>query len=101
MAAFYVTGITRSVLTGSTILFSGILLRVGYGLLYDGNVSPSSLEIPASNGAWHPVYDRPISLYVPHVSQPVPSTSHVLYLLQLDLLQLDLLQQVIIAPVIL
>ena len=44
MAAFYVTGITRSVLTGSTILFSGILLRVGYGLLYDGNVSPSSLE---------------------------------------------------------
>jgi hypothetical protein len=96
MAAFYVTGITRSVLTGSTILFSGILLRVGYGLLYDGNVSPSSLEIPASNGAWHPIYDRPISLYVPHVSPPVPSTSHVLYLLQLDFLE-----QVIIAPVIL
>ena len=32
MAALYVTDVTRSVLTGSTLLFFGVLLCVGYGL---------------------------------------------------------------------
>ena len=32
MAALYVTGIPHSILTGPTLLFFGILPRVGYGL---------------------------------------------------------------------
>ena len=49
-----VTDTTRSasVLTGSTLLFFGIILRVGYGLLYYRNVYITMLsKIYASNGA--------------------------------------------------
>jgi hypothetical protein len=69
MAALYVTGITHSVLTGSTLLFFGILLRVGYSLSVCGPVLRECIAIlsqqfpplPASNGDWLPVYARPIS----------------------------------------
>ena len=71
MATLYVTDVTRSVL-----LFFGILRCVGYGLsVCDAllreciaMLSRIFLPPPASNGAWHPTYDRPISLYLPHVS---------------------------------
>ena len=56
MAALYVTGITRSVLTGSTLLFFGILLRVGYSLSVCGPVfreciAISSRQFPMVTGS--------------------------------------------------
>ena len=64
MATLYVPDITCSVL-----LFFGILRCVGYGLSVCDAVlheciimlSRRFLPPPASNGAWHPTYDRPIS----------------------------------------
>ena len=69
MATLYVTGITRSVLTGSTLLFFGILLRVGYSPSVCSPVLRECIAIlsrqfpplPASSGDWLPIHDRPIS----------------------------------------
>ena len=69
MAALYVTDITRPVLTGFTLPFFGILLRVGYSLSVCGPVLHECIAIlsrqfpplPASNGDWLPAHDQPIS----------------------------------------
>jgi hypothetical protein len=63
MAALYVTDITRSVLTGPTLPFLGVLLRVSYSLsicdpgLRDciATLSRQFLPLPASNGDRLPI----------------------------------------------
>ena len=68
MAALYVTDITRSVLTGSTLPFFGILLwlvivRLCGPVLREciAILSRQFPPLPASNGDWLPAHDRPIS----------------------------------------
>ena len=86
----YVTGITRSVLTGFTPSFFGIILRVGYGLIvcdpvlckYISTLSPSRklLPLPTSNGAWPLVSMTGVSRSTTCGRAPrfipVPSTSY-------------------------
>jgi hypothetical protein len=70
--------ITCFVLTGSTLLVIDILLCFGYDLSVCHAVlcalectavfSRKFLSLPALSGGWHPIYDRPISLYLPRVS---------------------------------